>query len=576
MNKLLLLISGFLITSSLYSQIINFPDANFKARLLQSDSGVAIAYGVGGSFKIDANNNGEIEESEVLPVRTLNLRDSNISDLTGIAYFTNMTELRCEDNALTVLDVTMLPNIRTLGVYNNNLIELNIAGLSNLEDLYASRNFLTSVDFTGLSNLSVLHIDNNELSSLDFSDTPSLHFIRCYNNQLTTLDISPILELFTIDCSSNQLETLNLKNAFLEFDINFSGNENLQYICADDAQIMSIESKINEYGYTNCFANSLCSFVQGEEFYTISGNVKYDENANGCDSNDVDYPELMFSFSDNTNSGIAFADAFGNFTYSLQAGTYTFTPNLENTTYFSITPENISVNFPEDANANTQDFCVSANGVYPDLKISMNGDDSGYDTFVSYRIKYTNKGTMTQSGNITVAYDDDMAVFSSSVPDISSQNGNELTWDYSDLKPFEFREIEFIMDLSSLEPELNGGIIVNYIASINSSLTDTTPSDNVSEFNEPFLCCLLTIDEFIFSDYFSQYPNPTSDYLNLKLKKQIDVKAIVVYNVLGQEVKRVSFKNERIKIDVSNFQTGHYFIKIVTTEKVFNSRFIKN
>ncbi len=576
MKNIYLIIFGFFITSSVYSQIINIPDANFKAKLLESDSGVPIAYGVGGSFKIDANNNGEIEVSEVLPVRSLNIRDSNISDLTGIEYFINMTELRCETNSLTELDVTMLHLLRTLGVYDNELIDLNIAGLSDLQNIYASRNLLSSIDLTGLIDLSRIDVDGNDLSSLDFSDTPNLHFIRCFNNQLTTLDVSPILELFNMDCSSNQLETLNIKNGFSEPTLDFSGNDNLQFICADDSQIMSIQNKINEYGYTNCFTNSLCSFVQGEDFYTISGHVTYDEGGNGCDSNDVNYPELLFSLSDGSNSASASADAFGDYTYSLQAGMYTLAPSLENTTYFSITPETINVNFPADANANVQDFCVSANGVYPDLKITMTNIDDAYDTLVTYSLIYTNQGTMTQSGTVSLTYGDDMAVFSSSVPDISGQSSNELTWDFSDLKPFESREIEFTMDVSSVEQEIGGEILVNYVASIASSLTDATPSDNVFEFNEPFFCCLLSTNEFSFSDYFSQYPNPTEDYLNLKLKKGIDVKTIVIYNVLGQEVRKLAFKNDHIKIDVSNLEAGHYFIKIVTPEKVFNTRFIKN
>ena len=59
------------------------------------------------------------------------------------------------------------------------------------------------------------------------------------------------------------------------------------------------------------------------------------------------------------------------------------------------------------------------------------------------------------------------------------------------------------------------------------------------------------------------------------MKKQIDVKSITVFNLLGQEVKRIVFKNRPIKIDVSNLETGHYFLKILTSEKEFSTRLIK-
>jgi hypothetical protein len=560
-----------------YSQIINFPDANFKAKLLESDSGVPIAYGIfpGGSFKIDANDNGEIEVSELLNVGDLNVQNSNISDLTGIEYFTNLKSLRCENNLLTELDVSMLSDLRTLGVYNNSLTDLNIAGLSSLRDLYASGNSLSSIDFTGLTNLNVVQIDNNQLAILDFNDTPNIYSIDCFNNQLTTLDVSNITELISIDCSSNLLESLNVKNEFSEYNIHFSDNDNLQYICADDSQLMAIQDKISEYGYTNCFTNSLCSFVQGEDFYSLSGNIKYDEDGNGCDLNDIDYPELVFSISDETNLGFAFADTSGNYTYSLQAGNYTFTPSLENTTYFSITPENVMVAFPEDADSNLQDFCVSSNGVYPDLEITMDGDSSGYNTFVSYRIKYTNKGTMTQSGIISITYEDEMAVFSSSIPVISSQNSNELVWSFTDLKPFESRDIEFIMDVTAVEENMYDEIVVNYIATINSNLTDTTPDNNAFEYNQPFFCCLLNTSEFIFSDYFSMHPNPSKTYLNIKIKKEINVKSLTIYNVVGQLVEDIKGFQKDLKLDISQFNSGQYFIKIITTEAIFTTRFIK-
>ena len=44
------------------AQIINFPDANFKAKLLIASPNTQIAKNLaGGYFKIDANNNAEIE-----------------------------------------------------------------------------------------------------------------------------------------------------------------------------------------------------------------------------------------------------------------------------------------------------------------------------------------------------------------------------------------------------------------------------------------------------------------------------------------------------------------------------------
>lgn len=59
-----------LLFSFLNAQVINFIDPNFKAKLLLSSTSSNIAISLNNTFlKIDANNNGEIEESEALAVK---------------------------------------------------------------------------------------------------------------------------------------------------------------------------------------------------------------------------------------------------------------------------------------------------------------------------------------------------------------------------------------------------------------------------------------------------------------------------------------------------------------------------
>ncbi len=82
--------------SFLNAQIINFPDANFKARLLIASPSVNVAAtGWNGTtssnlFKIDANNDGEIDQSEALAVTMLNVAGRSVSDLSGLEFFTNL------------------------------------------------------------------------------------------------------------------------------------------------------------------------------------------------------------------------------------------------------------------------------------------------------------------------------------------------------------------------------------------------------------------------------------------------------------------------------------------------------
>ena len=58
MKKIYFLLLAFAIFTSANAQIINFPDANFKAKLLAASSSNTIATNLSGAyFRIDVNNN---------------------------------------------------------------------------------------------------------------------------------------------------------------------------------------------------------------------------------------------------------------------------------------------------------------------------------------------------------------------------------------------------------------------------------------------------------------------------------------------------------------------------------------
>ncbi|KGO92790.1 hypothetical protein Q767_15450, partial [Flavobacterium enshiense DK69] len=104
MKKLYFLLMAFCLFTSVNAQIINFPDANFKARLMLSGTGPIIAKNLSGvSFKIDANNNGEIEVSEAQQVSYLNLNcncypNQIINSISGISNFINLNTLQCANH----------------------------------------------------------------------------------------------------------------------------------------------------------------------------------------------------------------------------------------------------------------------------------------------------------------------------------------------------------------------------------------------------------------------------------------------------------------------------------------------
>src|SRR4051812_4722974 len=100
-----------LIAASANAQIVNIPDANFKARLLAADVTNSIASTATDATipttfnKIDVNNDGEIQQSEAASVTLLNVSNANISDLTGIEAFVSLHVLKCQNNHITSLNL---------------------------------------------------------------------------------------------------------------------------------------------------------------------------------------------------------------------------------------------------------------------------------------------------------------------------------------------------------------------------------------------------------------------------------------------------------------------------------------
>ena len=174
------------------SQIINIPDVNFKNALLNASPNnfTAVNCSLYNFFKIDINDNGSIEENEALNVCGLNLNMLNISNLSGIEKFTNLTMLNCNQNNLSQLNLSQLMQLTYLTCYQNQLSSLNIDSLINLKNLFFRNNQISNVDFSNNPALEVVYCGNNLLSSLDFSNNPLFHDLGCKNNpNLTTIKI---------------------------------------------------------------------------------------------------------------------------------------------------------------------------------------------------------------------------------------------------------------------------------------------------------------------------------------------------------------------------------------------------
>ncbi|AWI26189.1 T9SS type A sorting domain-containing protein [Flavobacterium pallidum] len=198
------------------AQIINIPDPDFKAWLVQHAVAATNANGDDYNTDVDANDDGEIQMAEAAAVTGLALSTSLIDDtgnlvsLEGIANFTNLKRLHCDGNSLTSLDVSMIPSLTYLNCGHNQLSSLNISGLSQLKEIWCNSNQLTALNLDGLTGLEELNSQDNHLSTLSFDSIPSVRTLWLSGNEFVTMDLTMLSELQTLSADNNQISQLNV------------------------------------------------------------------------------------------------------------------------------------------------------------------------------------------------------------------------------------------------------------------------------------------------------------------------------------------------------------------------------
>ncbi len=441
------------------------------------------------NFFYNNNQLPNLDVSALTSIIRINCSGNGISSL-NVSMLSTLQDLQCTDNLLTSMasfNLSGLNNLFYIDCSSNNIPTLSFANFPNLGNITANNCQATSITITNVPNLGVLDCNNNLLQNLDVSGCNKLNRIDCSFNQLTTIDVSNCFRLNELKCNNNLLTKIFAENGSILEMIYCSGNPNLTYICADEAQIADVINRNLAYGITGVNVNSYCFFTPGGSFNTITGTQIFDENNNGCDALDSTYAFMKTKLNNGTNQDITFTNPQGVFNFYTGIGNFTLSPDLENQSIFNISPANYNVNFTTTNNVSTNNFCLTANGVHPDLEIVISprfAARPGLRTF--YILTYKNKGNQTLSGNVNLTYDDAVLDFFTSNPSPNIVTISNLNWNYTNLKPFESRSIvvEFTASAPTSIPPLNDGDVLNFLATINPIANDDLPLDNSFAYNQ--------------------------------------------------------------------------------------------
>ena len=141
--------------------------------------------------------------------------DTHTITITGFEN-TVLTELYCDSNQLTDLDVSKNTTLEILWCEENLLSKLNVSKNIALTELCFRDNLLTSLDVSKNTALKGLCCSDNKLMSLDVSNNTGLTWLYCNNIQLTVLDVSKNTALTELCCYDNQIINLDVgKNTAL-------------------------------------------------------------------------------------------------------------------------------------------------------------------------------------------------------------------------------------------------------------------------------------------------------------------------------------------------------------------------
>jgi Leucine-rich repeat (LRR) protein/PKD repeat protein len=258
MKTLALLLTILLVPFLLKAQIVHIPDANFKATLVANG-------------EINTNGDDEIQVSEAEAYNgTIAEEDKDITDLTGLEAFVNLTGLDCGRNQVTSLNVSANTALESLRCDGNELTSLVIGANTALTYLDCSGNQLTSLDVSANTALTYFDCSRNQLTSLDVSGNTILISLSCSSNKLTGLNVSANTLLTFLNCDSNQLTSLDVSaNTALAFiscgynqltGLDVSANTALTYLYCQSNQLASLDINTNtSLTYLYCSSNQLTS-----------------------------------------------------------------------------------------------------------------------------------------------------------------------------------------------------------------------------------------------------------------------------------------------------------------------------
>ena len=198
-------------------QIVDIPDANLRAVIADS---------------LGKASDATITRADMLTLTHLAALNTNISDLTGLEYATNLTALNLGRNNISdISTLSRLTSLVVLHLSNNSISDLSaLSNLTSLTSLNLYRNSISDVSaLSNLTSLTSLNLGRNSIS--DFSPIANLTSLVELSlggskiSDLSVLPLSNLTSLKSLDLHGNRISDVSaLSNLSNLTSLNLGGN----------------------------------------------------------------------------------------------------------------------------------------------------------------------------------------------------------------------------------------------------------------------------------------------------------------------------------------------------------------
>ncbi len=392
-------------------------------------------------------------------------RNRSLENIDGFNNITSIgNELDLYDNQ-SLVSIDGFSSLKSIGGFFNLSSNPNVANLSGLAQLetigsefsIVGHNSIISLD--GLDNLKQINGRLTIRSNTNLENMIALNNLRSINGRL---DISSNPNLTSLE-GLNNLDPQSIFNP---------NNNSLPALSLDGNSMLSDCAVFSVCGVLNGSENTEISFnapgcnneseINCSNF-GISGDVFYDTNENGIqDSLEYGIGQWPISFVPTDN--IAVTDQDGSyFQIGNQGAQFVVEPILD--PEWIITTDSMAYSFRyfnwgiDNIN---KDFGLVHSGEVHDMEVVLSSELTRCNTEVPFYLDYVNKGSVIEAGQIVLALDPQVN-FISATPNYSEIDNNIVIWNYEDLRPFENRRIELILEAPD---ETATGNFINFTTEI--------------------------------------------------------------------------------------------------------------